>query len=175
MRKLFKAHVALALTIAVFPLTGCTPAEESNAESILQSALTDFTQNRSLTEQYVRDVKARTDPSDPAYLQAMESYQDARDAYNRYLDVVENGQKATHSRSLRQASPTTVENAAADFIADATRAMKPTEVRSRGEFQRAVVVPDELQPVVAKLPRSIRNRLVDRYDSQIRWRSWNQL
>jgi hypothetical protein len=156
-------------------LSGCTPSEETDTESILQTALTNFTQNRSLTEQYVRDVKARLDPSDPAYVQAMESYQDARDTYNRFLDVVENGQKRPSSRSLRTASPLAVENSAADFIADATRAIKPGEIRHRGEFQRAVIVPEQLQSTFSKLPKQIRSRLIDRFDDQIRWRSWSQL
>ena len=86
--------LALALALLMLPtITGCTPTEESETISGLQTALSDLTQNRSLTEQFVRDVKASVDPGDPAYVQAMESYQDARDSYNRYLDNVESGRK----------------------------------------------------------------------------------
>ena len=164
-----------ALVCGLPALTGCTPNEENDTASVLQTALTDFTQNRSLTEQYVRDLKSRLDPSEPAYIQAMESYQDARDTYNRYLDSVETGQKHASSRSMRSASPLAVENSAADFVADATRAMRPNEVRHRGDFQRSVVVPEQLQSTLGKLPKSIRNRLVDKFDEQVRWRSWSQI
>lgn len=157
-------------------LTGCTPTQISDTQSVLQTALADFTQNRSLTEQYVRDVKARVDPSDPAYVQAMESYQDARDSFNRYLDVLESGKSGGQSRSLsRTLSSVSVEGAAEDFISDATRAMRPNDVRHRGEFRRSVVIPEDLQSAVAKVPKKIRNRMVDQFDDQVRWRSWGQL
>lgn len=155
--------------------TGCSPSQESEMATVLQGALTNFTQNRSLTEQFVRDVKSRLDPADPAYIQAMESYQEARETYNRYLDGLETGQRKVASRSLRSASPIAVENAAADFISDASRAMRPSEVRHRGDFQRAVVVPEQLQSIFSRLPRKTREEMIDQFDGQIRWRSWSQL
>jgi hypothetical protein len=172
--QIFKG-LAVMLLLPLPILTGCTPTQETDTATLLQSALSDFTQNRSLAEQCVRDVKSRLDPSDPGYQQVMESYQDARESYNQYLDAVESGQKHQSSRSLRQTSPSAVEGTASDFIADVSRALRPTEVRSRGEFARSVVVPDNLQSAVSKLPKSVRNRLVDKFDGQIRWRSWNQL
>jgi len=39
-------------------LSGCTSAEETEVISGLQTALSDLQANRSLTEQFVRDIKA---------------------------------------------------------------------------------------------------------------------
>ena len=168
--------IVLALALITVPaLTGCTPTEESETISGLQTALSDLTQNRSLTEQFVRDVKSSLDPGDPAYVQAMESYQDARDTYNRYLDTVESGQKRDSSRSLRGSSPRDVQNAAADFLADATRALKPTANTRKIAFQRAVIIPDNLSSNLASLPKKVRGRIVDNVDEQVRWRSWSQM
>jgi hypothetical protein len=156
-------------------LTGCNPTEESDTISDLQTALSDLTQNRSLTEQFVRDIKSSLDPGDPAYVQAMESYQDARDVYNRYLDSVESGRKQNDERSLRGASPRDVQNATADFLADATRALKPSVNTRKIAFQRAVVIPENLPSNFTSLPKKVRNRIIDNVDDQVRWRSWSQM
>jgi hypothetical protein len=156
-------------------LSGCTPDEEAETISDLQTALSNLTQNRTLAEQFVRDVKSDTNPGDAAYVRAMESYQDARDVYNRFLDSVESGRSDQDDRTFRHASPTDVQNATADFLEDATRALKPTANARRVTFQRAVIVPERLQRTIAKLPKKARNRMIDRFDDQIRWRSWSEL
>lgn len=171
----WRTHILLSLLTATFALCGCTPTQESETLTGLQTALTDFTQNRSLTEQFVRDIKSSTDPGDPAYLQAMESYQDARDVYNRYLDALESGKREGTSRSLRSATPLAVQNATADFLADATRALKPSLTTRRVAFQRAIVLPENLPTTLARMPKKARNELIDQFDDQIRWRSWGQL
>ena len=171
-RRLLISTILLASTLAT---VGCTATEEADTVTALQNALSELTQNRSLTEQFVRDVKANTDPGDPAYLQAMESYQDARDVYNRYLDGVENGSHSGEDRSLRHASRHDVENATADFLSDATRALKPSVNTRRIAFTRAVEVPDDLQTTLAKLPKKARESLINQFDDQVRWRSWSQM
>ena len=163
-RRLLISTILLASTLAT---VGCTATEEADTVTALQNA--------SLTEQFVRDVKANTDPGDPAYLQAMESYQDARDVYNRYLDGVENGSHSGEDRSLRHASRHDVENATADFLSDATRALKPSVNTRRIAFTRAVEVPDDLQTTLAKLPKKARESLINQFDDQVRWRSWSQM
>ncbi len=156
-------------------LAGCTPSEEVQTITDLQAALSALTQNRSLTEQFVRDVKSSADPGDPAYVQAMESYQDARDVYNRYLDAVESGGKRDSDRSLRHSSPRDVQNATADFLADATRVLKPSANTRKISFQRAVMVPDNLEGSLAKLPKKARQKITEEFDDQVRWRSWSQM
>jgi hypothetical protein len=165
----------MLVIVSVLTLNGCTATEEADTVTALQSALTNLVQNRSLTEQFVRDVKSNTDAGDPAYVEAMESYQDARDVYNRYLDSVENGTHNGGERSLHQASPRDVENVTADFLAEATRALKPSVDTRRIAFQRAVVVPENLQTTLSKLPKKARERVIDQFDDQVRWRSWSQM
>ena len=171
-RKIF--HQLLTLSISLC-LVGCTPTEKAELVAQLQTALNGLEQNRSLTEQFVRDIKATVDPADPGYVQAMESYQDARDSYNHFLDGVETNGRALTERSLRQADPMEVRNVTADFLADATSVLKPSLNTRRIPFQRAIVIPQELQGTLQKLPKKARDRLIDKFDDQVRWRSWGQL
>jgi hypothetical protein len=126
-RKRTTIHIFTAAVVvgACLMTCGCTPAEEQEALTQMQTALSNLEQNRSLTEQFVRDIKATIDPSDPGYLQAIQSYQEAREAYDHYLDGVETNGKALTSRSLRIYGPDEVRNATADFLADATSVLKP--------------------------------------------------
>ena len=65
--------VTLSALLSFIPLLGCTPAEETEAITGLQTALTDLSANRSLTEQFVRALKTDGNPEDPAYAHAMDS------------------------------------------------------------------------------------------------------
>ncbi len=171
-----KQQIAMLAALSfTWLLTGCDPAQETETVSALQTALSTLTQNRSIAEQCVRDIQGTVDPSSPAYTDAMESYQEAREVYNRYLDAVESGQKSTNDRSLRSATPLAVQNATADFFVDSTRALEPNHHTRRLTYQRSVIVPENLQATIASIPKSARNKLVDQVDGQVRWRSWNQL
>jgi hypothetical protein len=105
----------------------------------------------------------------------MDSYQDAREAYNQFLDAVESEAKTPPSRSVRRSGPVDVQNATADFLADATGLLRPNVNTRRIPFQRAVVIPDNLQSTLQKLPKKARERIIDNFDQQVRWRSWSQL
>jgi hypothetical protein len=174
---IYPGRLFLNLIIMVFAasLTGCTSTEVSDSIAALQAALASLQANRALTEQFVRDVKASIDPGDPAYAQVMDSYQTARETYDRFLDGVEDGGKTTYSRSLRHVAPIDVQNAAADFLADATSALKPNLNTRRIPFQRAVVVPTDLGPALKRLPKKAREHIIDQFDQQVRWRQWAQL
>jgi hypothetical protein len=156
-------------------LSGCTTAQEAEVVTGLQNALSDLQQNRALTEQYVRDIKATVSPSDPDYEEVMDSYQDARESYDHYLDSVESDPKTPPSRSLRRSGPVDVQNATADFLADATSLLKPEIKTRRIPFQRAIVIPDNLQATLQKVPKKARNKIIDTFDDQVRWRAWSQL
>lgn len=173
--KLSRIIFAVATSTLLANGLGCTSAEESEIVTSLQSALSSLQQNKSLAEQFVRDVKSGVTPSDPAYAEVMESYQNARTTYDRYLDSVEEPEKTLPVRSLRRASSIDVQNAAADFLADATSALKPSLNTRRIPFQRAVIVPDNLGETLHKLPKKSRSKLIDHFDEQLRWRSWSQL
>jgi|GEM_PF-4296612 len=162
------------LLILAITLAGCTPKEKEAAILDLTSALNDLVQNRSLTEQFVKDVKATSAPSDPRYMQAVESYQHARETYHSYIDMVEAGEPL-HTRSLRGTSPVEVQNATADFLADALSILKP-EVNTRHlRFQRTIIIPDNLTTTIGKLNKKTREQILDRIDPQVRWRTWGEL
>ena len=165
---------ALLISILSVTLLGCTPQEQADAQVFLQQTLSNLVQNRALTEQFVRDVKTNVDPSNPGYLETMQSYQEARETYNRYLDEAESGDKVPHTRQLRGRTAVDVQNRTADFIADATAVLKPGLNTRKIPFQRAVIVPDNLAASIRKLPKHARERLIDDLDPQVRWRSWSE-
>lgn len=174
-RKCSIAVVALAGMVMSFA-TGCNAKDQAATVAILQNALSDLTQNRSLVEQFVRDVKGSVPPSDPNYQQVLDSYDNARDAYNHYLDTIENPAGKNAARSMRSVQAAEdARSTAAEFLADATTALKPTVATRHIEFQRAIVLPDDLQRALKKLPKNQRDYLTDRFDSEVRWRSWGQL
>jgi len=167
---------AIAALIFLGP-TGC-PSSQEDAQviSLLQTGLSDLQEDRGLVEQFVRDVKTNIDPSDPAYQQAEESYDNARDAYNRFLDSIESEGARSKSRSLRSSDAAlNARDAAAEFVADATAALKPSISTRRIQFRRAVVIPDNFERTLQLLPGRDREVLVDRFDRQVRWSSWGQL
>jgi hypothetical protein len=170
-----KLIATTVIALSCLTICGCTPAEEQEALTQMQTALSNLEHNRSLAEQFVRDIKASADPSDPGYIQAIQSYQEAREAYDHYLDGVETNGKALTKRSLQIYGPNEVRNATADFLADATAVLKPNVNTRRIPFQRAIVVPDDLQSNLQKVPKKMRERMIDGFDNQVRWRTWEQL
>ena len=180
-RKIVPVLVAVATCVVLVGTgpVGCpkaTAAEKQDVLSLLQDSLADLAANRSLSEQCVRDIKSGLDPSDPAYQQAEESYDDARDAYNRFLDLAEETPSESQTRSLR--SSNIVENArqaTATFLADATTALKPGAATRRIPFNRAVTIPDNLPQTLGKVSPHTRDELLDRFDREVRWSSWSAL
>jgi hypothetical protein len=170
-----KTVLACAAMSMALTMLGCTPAEENEAITALQTGLTDLTQNRALTEQFVRDLKSQCDPNDPAYIQAMDSYDQAKDVYNRFLDDAETGVRQDGTRSLHHSSPRDVQNATANFLEDATRALKPSINTRKVAFQRAIVVPEGLEASLAKLPKKARRNITEQFDDQVRWRGWGDI
>lgn len=154
---------------------GCTPTETTDALAALQSGLSTLVANRTLAEQFVRDVKTSVNPSDPAYIQSMESYEEARDSYNRFLDTVENGSAKGKSPQHEMQLGLDAQDSTAGFLQDATRALKPSMNTRAIDFRRAVQIPDNLAANLHKLPAHKRGKLIDQFDSQVRWRSWGQM
>jgi hypothetical protein len=167
--------IALAFLVLGSSLSGCTQTEEAAVITQLQSALSDLAKNRELTEQFVRDIKTTVEPSNPGYATAMDSYQEARDSNDHFLDGVESSGKPARSRALRNASPLDVQSTTAAFMADATNVLKPDVNTRHIPFKRAIVIPSDLQATLHKLPRKDRERIIDNFDKEVRWRSWDQL
>jgi len=164
----------ILLLFCVF-VGGCTSAEEGDTLSALQSALSTLVANRTLAEQFVRDVKTSVNPSEPEYQQAMESYEEARDSYNHFLDNVESGAGKAKSPKREMQLGLDAQNSTADFFQDATRALKPSINTRAIDFRRAVELPNNLEENLHKLPKRTRSSLVDQLDNQVRWRSWGQM
>ena len=175
-RKLFSPAVTtgIVLALCVF-IAGCTPQEKVDTVAALQSALSTLVANRTLAEQFVRDVKSSVSPNDPTYQQAMESYEEARDSYNRFLDSVEYGAVKGQSPRNEMQLGMDAQDSTAGFLQDATRALKPSMNTRSINFRRAVEIPDGLASDLHRLPRRARGALVQRFDDQVRWRSWGQM
>ena len=164
--------IALALCVLI---AGCTPPEENASLAALQAGLSALVANRTLAEQFVRDVKTSVSPNDPSYQQAMESYEEARDSYNRFLDSVEYGAAKSHSPRNELQLGMDAQDSTAGFLQDATRALKPSMNTRAINFRRAVEIPDRLAANLHQLPKKQRAALVQRFDDQVRWRSWGQM
>ena len=164
----------LALVYVLSGLSGCTDAE-LKAAGEYTVGIGELLQNRSVTEQCVRDLKSKLTPSDPDYAQVMADYEKARSAYDRYLDDVESGQKPSRTRSLRGASARDVQNLTADFYSDVTAVLKPSPETRHLHYQRAVVIPEDLSKTMRKLSNRDRDKLVDDMDQQVRWAPWGEL
>ena len=160
-------------------LCGCTPEEKQTTLAVLQDGLNALSQNRSLSEEFVREVKDAGNPGSPTYLQAQASYDDARDRYNSYLDSIEGGGTSKHSKSrsldARRDLEASVSDSVATFLGDATSALKPTVNTRRIPFERAITLPSELPEILASLSPRNRQQLTAHFDKQVRWRAWSQL
>jgi ABC-type transporter Mla subunit MlaD len=156
-------------------LTGCTPSEEDATVASLETAYNTLSQNRSLAEQFVRDIKESVPPTDPTYLQTRESYEDAVGAYNRYLDQVELAGGKTRDLASADAVVSDAQSGVTDFLANATKTLQPGASTSRSLLRRAAPLPPELGRTLATVPRRQRRALVDKLDGQVRWRSWGEL
>lgn len=164
-----------SLSLALPALIGCPSAVTAEAQVLLQQGLSALTQNREIVEQSVSDVKSALSPSDPRYLDAMESYGEAKESYDRFLESVESGDKTPHTRSVRGRTATDVQDKTIAFLKDASRALAPNANTRKIPYERAVIVPDGLSAQVNRLPKRVREQLLDEFDRDVRWRRWGDL
>jgi hypothetical protein len=173
-RNLRLALVAL-LWIVTIAASGCTPSEEDETIAAIQDAMTTLTANRSLVEQMGRDVKSNVNPAAPAYSDLMESYEEARDSYNNFLDTVAASSIGRSADAGIAPAMDEAQTSTADFIQAATRALDPTGNMRGLSTHRAIKLPSNLADRLQHLPKSERKRLVQQFGSQVHWRSWGQL
>jgi hypothetical protein len=129
-------------------------------------------------EQYGRDVKTSVDPSDPSYSDLMQSYEEARDEYNHYLDEVESDVTTHHSHHSTAALAPAVrkaQDATSQFLAHATRTLDPNSGIRGVEFRKAVIFPQSLTRDLHHVPETYRQDLISTFDEQVRMRSWGRL
>jgi hypothetical protein len=160
----------IIVTSSVFA-TACNTAADI---ADLQDAIDTYVQNKSLAEQFVRDLKTSLSPSDPALPQIMQSYYDARDSYNHFLDEAEAAAKNRSHSNLSEAVQDAEDNST-QFLEAATRALRPTLNTRSISFARGIVIPTSLPKDLNRLSPKLRDRAIDKLDHQIRWRSWRDL
>jgi hypothetical protein len=163
------------IAVACVWVTGCTQTEESEVLSAVQGAVDSLAQNRALIEQFGRDIQSQVDKQDQQYPELMEQYEEARDAYNQYLDVAEQSavdgvQKGDLDRSAR-----VVRNTSAKFMENATRALAPN-MNVRGiAVRNAIDLPPGVAEALKKIPKKQRKAIIHKYVENLRVRSWGNL
>jgi len=164
--------------VLFFVTAGCgVPAD---VITNLEDALNTYVQNRSVTEQVVRDLKSKVEKNqlvllNPDFQRAIESYYEARDSYNHFLDEEE---LATKNRRLNPDVAEASQNArskATQFLEDATRALRPS-INARGiDYESALAIPNGLPKDLWALPPKSRDRAIKEFDQRARWKSWSEL
>jgi Ni,Fe-hydrogenase I large subunit len=167
--------VLLLVSAPSMLVVGCTPTDEAATVAGLESAYSTLTQNRTLAEQFVRDIKSSVPATDPTYQQARESYEDAVGAYNRYLDQVEMSSGKARDLASAEGVESDAQSSVTDFLANATRTLQPGASTSRSLLRKAAPLPSNLDRALATVPRRQRQALIDKLDRQVRWRSWGEL
>jgi len=159
------------LLLATTVMTGCSSADITE----FQNALSSFTKNKSMAEQFVRDIKASVSPDDPSYIQTLEAYEDAKDSYNHLLYQMENAVKMNRYRLNLNSAVDDAQSKTAEFLKIAAHTLRPSMRTTQIPFERALEIPDTLPKALHDLPAKSRGKLVDRFDEDVRWRSWRQL
>jgi hypothetical protein len=156
-------------------MAGCTSSEESETLSALEAALASLNQNRTLIEQYGRDVQSRIDTSSETYTTLMQQYEEARDAYNQYLDSVEHDVVSKHHQADVSSTAHAAREASAEFMANATRALDSKAPLRGVVFREAISLPDGLARDLRRIPKADRQGMMDIYANQLKIRSWGRL
>jgi hypothetical protein len=165
-------------TLLFFPLlltTGCTPAEVQAVKTDVSAGLAALEANKSLAEQFVRDVKGNMDLADPRFDGIMERYERARDDYNSYLSQMETSARTGQKVLNVQTMADTLASSTTNFISAAARGLDPNVSNRNLQVSGAIVVPPMLSRSVLKLQRDVRKAIADRLATDLHWKAWDQL
>ena len=151
-------------------LSACNPAALAELPGIVTQLLTD----KNTVESFVQDLKKNVDSNTKGYSSVERKYEDARAAYDGYLDAVKlavlNNQPKTNLAFLTE----NVRTKTARFLAEATKDLAPT-VDTRGvQFEKAINPPTSLHTQICKLPKQYRATALQQLEDQLRWKSWDQ-
>jgi len=179
--RLYRLLSAVLFTTAFFLLGACSPAEKQIALTLAQDAvgaanakLSQLTQNKNLSEQFVHDVKNHLDTTDPQYERIMGHYEIARDLYNEYISQLQSSVKSGRSNSSAADSMDHLNSATAAFIGAAAKGLDPTITSRNVQFDRAIVLPT-VDNSVKKLSLDARKLLADHVIAGMRWKPWSQI
>ena len=163
------ASIVISL-VSIESSCSLTPAEIQAAST----ALTALTQNKALTEQFVRDIKTTFEPGDIQYRTVMGLYELSRDDDNNYISTIETSDRSGRSVVMPEESLAQVKERTTAFISAAARALD--EVGSRTiQFDKAIVIPPNMPSVVRKLSRETRSLVSDRISADLRLKTWSQI
>ena len=174
-RRMIRYLVSVMMVGTSLMMAGCTSTEESETLSALEAALASLSQNRTLIEQYGRDIQSRIDTSSDTYTTLMQQYEEARDAYNQYLESVEHEVVSKHHHADLSSSAHAAREASAEFMASATRALDSRAPLRRVAFREAISLPDGLVRDLRRIPKADRQGMIDIYANQLKIRSWGRL
>ncbi len=174
MRKHFIKITTLTLLAACAMFMGCNPQQEAAFSSAL-SALSSLQQNKSLGEQFARDVKSEVAPDDGSYITLLETYEDARNTYNRFIDRLGAAVTANDSKADLSTEYEETQRKVAAFLRLASQTLDPSLDQRGVPFQRAIEIPKTLPKALHDLPARSRNEIVTHVAQSARWRSWRDL
>jgi hypothetical protein len=164
---------SLAILMSSLGTSSCSPETLNSAMQDLNTLV----QNKTLAEQFVRDIKASVDPSEPIYAKLLESYDQAKDCNSRFLDAIE-GSGSYRSRAIRSSLEMAKRNAEESMVAfldSATRTLRPTVSMRSTDLRRIAALPENFPMILRNVPQSTRAKYVRKFDSSVRWRSWTDL
>jgi hypothetical protein len=170
------APACLAVLISTLNTSSCSPGALKAASQAMED-LNTFVQNKTLAEQFVRDIKASVDPSEPVYARLLESYNTAKNANNRLLDEIE-APGSSRARAIRFRLDTAKRNAEqslAAFLDSATRTLRPAVSLRNADLKRVTARPDNLVTAMQSVPKAEKAKYVHKFDSSVRWSAWNAL
>jgi hypothetical protein len=164
-----------SLAFSMLLLGSCSPAEIADVQAAEQAALNALSANKSLAEQFVKDVKRNVDKDDPQYESIQATYERARDEYNQYLSRLQATIKSGRSDHTSADSIEHLNHANTEFVSSAARGLDPSANNNRRlDYEKAIVIPS-LPPSARKLSRDARGLLADKIITDARWQPWSQL
>src|SRR5579884_3471621 len=166
----------LAVSICTLGTSSCSPGTLQTASQAMED-LNTLMQSKTLAEQFVRDIKANVDPSEPVYSKLLELYDQARDSNSRFLEEIEapGSHRARAIRSRFDTAKRNAEQSMAAFLDSATRTLRPAVSMRSAELKKIAALPDNLVTILRTVPKAQRANYIHHFDSSVRWRSWNEL
>jgi hypothetical protein len=105
----------------------------------------------------------------------MEQYEEARDAYNQYLDATKQSALGNAQSDEVDGAARAVRNTSARFIANAARALAPNTALRGVAIRNAIDLPAGLPEALKRIPKRERKLVVEKYMQNLHVRSWGTL
>jgi hypothetical protein len=160
------------MILCLLSTVACDPAK---AATFLANTVSLMLTQKSLVEEYVRDVKKAFKPTDPEYKKAEADYNAAQTLHEGYLGAITMAVAIDQPNVNIEKPAADAQTAAATFIGNTTRSLLPNEDLRGLQIDRAIVLPDKLPKAILSIPVKDRKGAVANIQSQVRWRSWEEI